>query len=151
MENGSGENKDVEYKPEKITLEQVIYDPSKNVNLKIKEEELDISKKWMQTCDVNVYRESFMVEKSFTIPVKRVELVIKKKFLASDTPNPKDEHTEVIRIPLSEESVEFTKHNIALEDVSIYKHKIKDIKSIEAILKKEEAKVIISESLQTKS
>ncbi len=44
---------------------------------------------------------------------------------------------EVVRIPLFEESVQFTKHNVALEDVSIYKHKIEDIKSIEATLKRE--------------
>ena len=47
--------------------------------------------------------------------------------------------TEVIRIVLSEEQVEFTKHRVALEDVSIYKQLIKDIKHIEETLRREES------------
>ncbi|GAA3318321.1 hypothetical protein GCM10020331_020620 [Ectobacillus funiculus] len=31
------------------------------------------------------------------------------------------EHTETIRIPISEERIEITKHPTALEDISIYK------------------------------
>ena len=46
-----------------------------------------------------------------------------------------------MRILLSEEKVEFTKHKIALEDVTIYKQQIDDIKHIEATIKHEESKI----------
>jgi len=119
---------------------------SKGVTLQIKEEQLDLAKNWMQTGEVKIYRESFTEEKSFTVPVKREELVIEKKALASVTPEHKDGSTEVIRILLSEEQVKLTKHRVDLEDVSIYKQQIEDIKHIEKTLKREEAKVKISGS-----
>lgn len=116
-----------------------IYD-SKEVTLQIKEEQLNLAKKWMQTGEVKIYRDSFTEEKSFTVPVEREELVIEKKTLASTTQEHIDGPTEVIRIRLSEEQVKFTKHRVALEDVSIYKQEIEDIKHIEETLKKEELK-----------
>ncbi|MBZ9635465.1 YsnF/AvaK domain-containing protein [Clostridium sp. FP1] len=114
----------------------------------IKKEELNVAKEWMQTGEVNIYREIFTVEKNFTVPIKREELVIKKKVLTSTTPKHKDTPTEVIRILLNEEHVEFTKHRVNLEDVSIYKQQIQDIKHIEETLKREEPIVKISESLK---
>lgn len=131
-----------EYVPEISTPKQSIYDYSKDVTLQIKEEQLNIAKKWIQTLNVNIYRETFTEEKSFNVPVTREELVIEKK-----NPSPISEHMdvpiEVIRIPLSEERVEFTKHRIALEDVSVYKQQIEEIKHIEETLKKERVKVKI--------
>ena len=114
-----------------------------NVTLQMKEEELHLAKKWIQTEDVKIYRETFNEEKSFTVPVKHEELVIENKTLASATSEYKYVPTEAIRIRLSEEQVELTKHKVALEDVSIYRQQIKDIKHIEETLKREEAKVEI--------
>ena len=115
-----------------------------NEILQIKEEQLEIAKKWIQSNDVKVYREVFTEEKSFTVPITREELVVEKKVLASATAGQNEIPTEAIRIVLSEEQVEFTKHKVALEDVSIYKQQIEDIKHIEETLKREEAKVIIN-------
>ncbi|MBW9172072.1 YsnF/AvaK domain-containing protein [Clostridium estertheticum] len=112
----------------------------------IKKEELDIAKEWLQTGEVNIYRETFTEKKTFTVPVKREEIVIKKKVLASADSEIKNMPTEIIRIPLSEEHVEFTKHKVNLEEVSIYKQQIQDIKHIEETLKREALKVKISDS-----
>ncbi|MCB2358035.1 YsnF/AvaK domain-containing protein [Clostridium estertheticum] len=114
----------------------------------IKKEQLDIAKEWLQTGEVNIYRETFTEEKTFTVPVKREELVIKKKVLVSDDSEIKNMPTEIIRIPLSEEHVEFTKQKVNLEEVSIYKQQIQDIKHIEETLKREALKVKISDSLK---
>ncbi|AFQ43336.1 YsnF/AvaK domain-containing protein [Desulfosporosinus meridiei] len=117
-----------------------------NVTLQIKEEQLDLAKKWMQTGEVKIFRESFIQEKSFTVPIKREELVIERKDFVSATPEHKVEPPNVIRIPLSEEQIEFIKHRVDLEDVSIYKQQIVDIKHIEETLKREDLKVKISGS-----
>ena len=127
-----------EYVPETSTPMQ---NYSENVTLQIKEEQLNLVKKLIQTGDVKIYRESFTEEKTFTVPVKREELVIEKKAFTSPTPGHKEVPTEVIRILLSEEQVEFTKHWVALEDVSIYKQQIEDIKHIEETLKREESRI----------
>lgn len=117
-----------------------------NATFQIKEEQLDIVKKWIQTGDVKIHKEIFSEEKSFTIPIQREELVIEKKSIASDTSRDKDSETQIIRIPLNEEQVEFSKHKVILEDISIYKQQIKDIEHIEETLKKEKPKVEISGS-----
>jgi len=142
----SPENIETEYVPETSTPKQSVSNYSENVTLQIKEEQLDLAKKWMKTGEVKIYRESFTEEKSFTVPVDREELVIEKKTLASATPEHKDGPKELIRIRMSEEQVEFTKLRVALEDVSVYKQEIKDIKHIEETLKKEELRVKISGS-----
>lgn len=119
---------------------------SENVTLQIKEEQLELAKKWIQTGDVKIYKESFTEEKTFTVPIEFEELVIEKKNLISATPEHNDVPTEVIRIRLSEEHVEFTKHTVVLEDVSIYKQQKEDIKHIVESLKREEINVKISGS-----
>lgn len=114
----------------------------------IEKEQLDIAKEWMQTGEVYIYRETITEEKSFTVPIKREELVIKKKTFGCITPEPKDLSTDIIRIILNEEHVEFNKHKVNLEDVSIYKQQIQDIQHIEETLKKEESIIKISNSLE---
>ena len=150
MINNFTEIKNTKHTQNTIPLVETVYNTSKNVKLDIKEEQLDITKKWMQTEEVNVYRETFTVKKHFTLEVEREELVIEKKAIHNPLTDSPCMDTEIIRIPLSEENVKFTKHKIALEDVSIYKQKIKDIKSIETTLKKEKLKVEISGDLKIK-
>lgn len=142
----STENINTEYVPETNTPKQSIFDDSENVTLQLKEEQLNIAKKWIQTGEAKIYREAFTEEKNFTVPVNREELVIEKKTFASTAPEHKDVPTEIIRIPLSEEQVELVKRRVALEDVSIYKEQIEDLKHIEETLKREESKVKISGS-----
>ncbi|MBU3110769.1 YsnF/AvaK domain-containing protein [Clostridium lacusfryxellense] len=113
----------------------------------IKKEELDIAKEWMQTSEVNICRQTITEDRSFIVPVKREELVITKKNLASATTEHDDMPPEIIRIILNEEHVEFNKHTVKLEDVSIYKQQLQDIKHIEEILKREVPIVKISNAL----
>lgn len=139
------EDTNTEYASETGIPKGSIHD-STDVTLQIKEEQLQIVKNWLQTGEVKIYRDSFLEEKSFIIPVECEELVIEKKTLVSVNQKPISQPTEVIRIRLSEEHVEFTKHKFVLEDVSIYKQEIEEIKHIEETLKKEEVRVKISGS-----
>ena len=115
--------------------------PDTDVTFRIKEEQLNIAKQWLQTSDVKVYRETLISEKSFSIPVKREELVIEHVILSSSTKGQNDAPPEVIRILLSEEEVKFTKTMVYLDDVSVYKQQIEDIKHIEETLKREEPRI----------
>ena len=150
MINNSTDINKSNHSPESLLANQNNCNTNNNVIFKIKEEQLDISKQWMQTGDVNVYRETFIVKKTFTIEVEREELVIENKIINTQNTNKINTNTNIIRIPLSEENVEFTKHRIALEDVSIYRQKIEDIKNIEATLKKEKVKINILGDLKIK-
>lgn len=113
-----------------------------DVTLQLKEEQLVLAKKWIQTGEVKIYRESFTEEKSFTLTVEYEELVIEKKLPVSATLE-QNEPPDVIRIRLSEEQVEFTKRMVSLEDVSIYKQQIEEIQHIEETLRREESAIKI--------
>lgn len=130
-----------EYIGEISSTKKNMNNDSDNVSLQIKEEELDISKKLVQTGDVKIHMETLTEEKTFTVPVTKKILVIEKKVIDSDILENKEVSPEVIRIPVSEEKVEFTKHNVKLEDISIYKQQIEEIKHIEETLKKQKVKV----------
>ncbi|EQB88887.1 uncharacterized protein (TIGR02271 family) [Clostridium punense] len=116
--------------------------------IQIKEEQLDIAKRWVETGDVKIYKETYTKEKSFTVPVTCEELIIEKITFPSSNTGDQEVEKEVIRIPLSEEQIEFRKKNVALENVSVYKEKIEEIKHIEETLNKERAKLKISGSPQ---
>lgn len=131
---------------ENIGGDYILNNNEKDITLKIKEEQIDIAKKWIKTGEVNIYRKSFMEEKNFTIPITREELIIEKKILNKDSPENKNMPVENIHIILSEDRVEFTKHRVDLEDVSIYKQQIEEIKHIEQTLKKEKAKINFKQS-----
>ncbi len=115
--------------------------PIKDVTLQLKEEQLVLAKKWIHTGEVKIYKELLTEEKTFTVPVEREELVIEKKIVASVNSDQKKMPQEVIRIRIAEEQVDYTKHWVILEDVSIYTEQIADIKHIEETLKREESNV----------
>lgn len=106
---------------------------STDATLQLREEQLDIVKKWVKIGDVDIHKEVFTEEKNLTIPVTREELVIEKKTLGEES----DGNVETIRIPIGEEQIDVTKHWVVLEDIKIYKNQFEDNKCIEENLKKE--------------
>lgn len=107
--------------------------------LQLHKEELQISKKLIQTSDVKVYKRTYIEEKQILIPVTHEELVIEKRNL-----NPAEaegDQIETIRIPLSEERIEVTLHPTVLEDVEIYKQQFEEIIEINETLREEKAKI----------
>jgi uncharacterized protein (TIGR02271 family) len=119
--------------------EQSISDTDSKLILPIREEQLKIHKKKIKTGEVSIHKETFTEEKNIKVPVTREELVIKKKNLASDTPG--EDSVNTIRIPISEEQIDISKHKVILEDVKVFKHQSQDIEHIEEILKKEKLHV----------
>lgn len=105
--------------------------------LQLHEEQLDISKKWIQTGKVTVRREVVTELKTIEVSVAHEELVIEKQMLDARSSNQQAQHTETIRIPISEELIEIIKHPTALEDVSIYKNKFEEMVQVDETLKKE--------------
>jgi uncharacterized protein (TIGR02271 family) len=105
--------------------------------LQLHEEQLDISKTWIQTGEITVRREVVTEIKRIEVPVVREELVIEKKILDAKSLDQQAEHTETIRIPISEERIEITKQLTALEDISIYKNTFEEIVQIDETLRKE--------------
>lgn len=106
------------------------------ISLRLKEEQLDVKRNWVQTGEINWHKEVLMEEKTISVPVMREELVIEKKFA---DPQSSDQliHSETIRIPLREERIEIKKNTFNLEEADIYKKKWQQTESVETVLKKE--------------
>lgn len=109
------------------------------VTLKLHKEELQVSKKWIETANVTVYKESYTEEKQILVPVRREELIIEKKILNSKGET--DKNIETIRIPLREDRIEVTLHPTLLEDVEIYKNQYEELKHVIETLKEEKVHI----------
>jgi uncharacterized protein (TIGR02271 family) len=109
------------------------------VTLKLHKEELQVSKKWIETANVTVYQKSYTEEKQILVPVRREELIIEKKIVNSEGET--DKSIETIRIPLREDRIEVTLHPTLLEDVEIYKNQYEEIKQVIETLKEEKVHI----------
>jgi uncharacterized protein (TIGR02271 family) len=109
------------------------------VTLKLHKEELQVSKKWIETANVTVYKNSYTEEKQILVPVRREELIIEKKML--DSGGQTDKKVETIRIPLREDRIEVTLHPTLLEDVEIYKNQYEELKHVIETLKEEKVHI----------
>lgn len=111
------------------------HDHHEEITLELHKEELQVSKKIIETAQVNVYKKIHTEEKQIMVPVTHEELIIEKKIVNPESNA--DPKIETIRIPLSEEHIEVTRHPIILEDVEIYKQKIEEHIQVNETLKEE--------------
>lgn len=105
--------------------------------LQIREERLDITKKPIQTAEVNIHKEVFQEARNIVVPVTHEDLVIEKKDLSSKA-------KETIRIPISEERIMVTKHPEVINEVSIHKKETQKNKRVQRTLKKEQVHLEIT-------
>ncbi|MGJ7922624.1 YsnF/AvaK domain-containing protein [Neobacillus sp. LXY-4] len=103
--------------------------------IKLNEEILDVSTIRLPINDVNIRKETVTMNKTITIPITSEELVIETK---AASPNGQD---EIMRIPLSSETIEVIKHPTQLEKVNIYTRHVQDIEHVNEILKREQIRI----------
>lgn len=106
-------------------------------SIKLREEQLDIRKTRVPTGKVNLRTEVVTEEKNIVVPVTRQDLVIEKTALNTDTPDPAEPVTEILRIPIREERVEISKHPVTLEDVKVYQRRYETAESVTENVRKE--------------
>lgn len=122
----------------KVNTRRNVDGPSKKTNenkeqtLQLREEQLAIKKERVQTGEVKIHKEVVEEQKTFTVPIKRQEMVIE----AGDE--------EELRITLKEEEVEINKHPVQVNEVSVTKRQIEEIKQIKEKLKRETAHVDVT-------
>ncbi|MEH7490808.1 YsnF/AvaK domain-containing protein [Neobacillus niacini] len=114
-------------------------DYNDDVTFKLHKEELQVSKEWVETANIKVFKKSYTEEKQILVPVRREELIIEKKIINSE--GKMDENIETIRIPLREDRIEVTLHPTLLEDVEIYRNQYEEIKHVIETLKEEKVHI----------
>ena len=108
-----------------ITADSEKAKENKEQTLQLREEKLNVKKERVQIGEVKVHKEVVEDLKTFTVPIKREVMVIE----AGDE--------EEFRIPLKEEEVEINTHPVQINEVSITKRQIEEMKQIKTKLKKE--------------
>ncbi len=115
------------------------------VKIKLREEQLDITKNRVKTADVDVHKEIVTDKKKVTVPVAREELVVEEKAIGNN------QESKTARIPLSEESIEVIKHPKQLNDVNISKKEHTENETVEETLKKEKLTTESKGDVKTKT
>jgi len=106
----------------------------------LREEQLKANKREEKTGDVAVRKEVITEHKKLTIPVEREEVVIERRPARGGRATG-DIKAEEIRIPVREEKVNVTKEAVVKEEVSVGKRKVRDTKTVEGDVRREELRV----------
>jgi uncharacterized protein (TIGR02271 family) len=111
--------------------------------LHLHEEKLDVTKHHKQTGEVHVHKEIVQEQQTITVPITKEEVVIEKTVMA-DAMDPLSSNKEIIRIPISEERIEVSKHPVKVAEVSVSKRSVEQSEEVTETLKKEKARVQIT-------
>ncbi|WP_342028162.1 YsnF/AvaK domain-containing protein [Paenibacillus jilunlii] len=109
--------------------------------LRLREEQLDVSKNKVQTGEVNVRKEIVEEQKTINVPVSHEEIVIERRSVNNDSTAEPVGADETIRIPVSEEQVEVNKNTVVTGEVDVHKREIQETEQVKDTIKREEARV----------
>jgi uncharacterized protein (TIGR02271 family) len=112
-------------------------------SLKLREEQLDVSKESVQTGEVEVHKDVVEEQKTVHVPVTHEEVYVERRKVddaTADTTTPIGED-ETIRVPIVEEKVEVTKKPVVTEELVIGKRQTTEAEQVTEKIKREEAKV----------
>jgi uncharacterized protein (TIGR02271 family) len=112
-----------------------------NGTLHLHKEELDISKNSSNVGEVILSKEIVEEKKVVDVPVSHEEVVIERRSVSDDYSNSSIGEEETIHIPVSEEHVDVSKHTVTTGEVSAYKRSVENTEHIEETLRREEARV----------
>jgi uncharacterized protein (TIGR02271 family) len=109
--------------------------------LRLREEQLDVSKERVQTGEVEVHKDVVEEQQRVNIPVSREEVYVERREVneaASDMDGVIDDG-DTIRVPIMEEKVEVTKRPVVTEELVIGKREVTDTEQVVETVKREEA------------
>ncbi|CAH1216192.1 hypothetical protein PAECIP111892_04265 [Paenibacillus auburnensis] len=109
--------------------------------LRLRAEQLDVSKNKVQTGEVNVHKEIVEEQKTINVPVSREEVVIERRSVNNDSSSTPIGADETIRIPVSEEQVDVRKNTVVTGEVDVHKREIQGTEQVKDTVKREEARI----------
>jgi len=109
--------------------------------VQLREEELQVHKRPVQTGEVTVGKEVITEHKTVEVPVQREEVVIERRPASGQASSQEIGAGEQIRIPVSEEEVDVEKVAAVKEEVTVGKRKVKGTEKVSEDVRKEQVKV----------
>jgi uncharacterized protein (TIGR02271 family) len=117
------------------------YDQTDEQRLRLREEQLDVSKEQVQAGEVEVHKEVVEEQQRVNIPVTREEVYVERRNV-NETATGSEAmigDDETIRVPIMEEKVEVTKRPVVSEEIVIGKREVTDTEQVVESVKREEA------------
>lgn len=114
---------------------------SDDETLRLRQEELDITKNKVTSGEVTLSKEIIEDQKTVNVPVSHEEVVIERRAIDNEPSDSPITSGETIRIPVSEEKVEVGKHTVVTGEVSAHKREVEETEQVTETLKREEAHV----------
>ena len=137
MENLFGMNDD---RDEIESLESVDR-AEESATMRLREEELDVSKHRVQTGEVALHKDIVEETQTVDVPVMHEEVVVERRAVnAAPSDEPIGEE-ETIRIPVSEERVDVAKNTIVTGVVGLRKRAVQETAQVTETVRKERAHV----------
>ena len=109
--------------------------------IRLRSEELGVSKNLVEVGDVELSKEIIEEQKIVDVPVNHEEVVIERHSIDNEASDSPITDEETIHIPISEEQVQVDKHTVVTGEVEAHKREVEETKHIEKTLKREEAHV----------
>jgi uncharacterized protein (TIGR02271 family) len=109
--------------------------------LELHKEELNVTKNSVNAGEVVLSKEVVEEQKTVDVPVMHEEVVITRTPVNNQSSNATISSEESIHIPVSQEQVDVHKHTVTTEEISASKRQVSETQQIEETLKREEAKV----------
>ncbi|MEN6463513.1 MAG: YsnF/AvaK domain-containing protein [Syntrophomonas sp.] len=115
---------------------------SEDQKLRLRKEELDVSKNRVDIGKVEFGKEIIEEQQTLNIPVIREEVVIERKSInePSDKPIGEDDD-EHFSLSVSEEKVEVGKHTVVTGEITAHKREIEENREIKETIRREEARI----------
>ncbi|UQZ35132.1 hypothetical protein C2I18_17320 [Paenibacillus sp. PK3_47] len=109
--------------------------------LRLREEQLDVSKNRVQAGEVEIRKEVIEEQKTINVPVSHEEIVIERRAVNNDSSATPIGADETIRIPVSEEQVEVHKNTVVTGEVDVHKREVQETEQVRDTVRREEARV----------
>jgi len=111
-------------------------------SLRLREEQLNVTKQREQTGEVNLRKEVVAEQKTVNVPVTHEEVVIEQHAVTGgQVDNTPIGEGESIRVPVSEEQVNVSKDTVTTGEVSIGKRDVQETQQVTDNVRREEARV----------
>jgi len=119
--------------------------------MELKEEQLHVEKRPVETGEVRVHKEVHTETKSIDVPVQREEIVIERTPVHGKATSDTIRAGEEVRIPVREDQVNVTKDSVVTEEVKIGKQVVQDVEHVSGNVRKEEIRVEKSGDVDVRS
>jgi len=119
--------------------------------IELKEEQLHVQKRPVETGEVRVHKEVHNETKSIDVPVQREEIVIERHASHGKASSGSIKEGEEIRIPVREDQVTVTKDAVVTEEVKVGKRVVQDVEHVSGNVRKEEIRIDQSGDVDVRS